>query len=168
MSDSFQGFLQAVSELDLWPGKKEDAPFYLNLNERGIDDSGYVANYVESETIVIEGENILAHLQIRGSVPSFWEQPGINFGQHKCNIVRSLEGSYPAAFKHFSRILGSFSVCRIGKIILHHFMPNILRQVNLLGKGEGEDKVSSAFAEVITKAQNQVNISIEAAIKRSV
>ena len=140
------------------------------MNERGIDDSGYVANYVESETIVIEGENILAHLQIRGSVPTFWEQPGINFGQHKCNIVRNLEGSYPAAFKHFSRILGSFSVCRIGKLIHHYFLPNIFnRQVNLLGKGEGEDKVSSAFAEVITKAQNQVNISIEADFdKRSV
>lgn len=120
---------------------------------------------MESETIVIEGENIFAHLQIRGSVPTFWEQPGINFGQHKCNIVRNLEGSYPASFKHFSRILDSFSDCRIGKAIHPNSIPYIY-QVNLLGKGEGEDKVSSAFAEVITKAQNQVNILIGAAIKK--
>ena len=64
---------------------------------RGIDDSGNVANYVETETLLIEDETVTSHLQLRGSVPLFWEQPGINFGQHKCEIIRKTEGSISAA-----------------------------------------------------------------------
>ena len=65
---------------------------------RGIDDSGAVANSVETETFLLDQEGrIAAHCQLRGSVPVFWEQPGINFGQHKCDIIRKTEGSLSAA-----------------------------------------------------------------------
>lgn len=79
----------------------------------GIDDGGNVANYVESETFLLEEESICSHLQLRGSVPLFWEQPGINFGQHKCNIIRKLDGSLPAAEKHFQKILQQHSNCHV-------------------------------------------------------
>ena len=130
---------------------------------RGIDDSGNVANSVESETILIENEErdfnfsfrrtattvcrnlilksfktISSHLQLRGSVPSFWEQPGINFGQHKCDIIRKTEGSISAARRHFQRIAQLYSNCHV---------------VNLLGKGDGESKVSNQYEEIVNQLQ---------------
>jgi len=50
-------------------------------NSRGIDDKGNVSNFIETEQILITkpskelGDNhIFSHVQIRGSVPCFWEQ----------------------------------------------------------------------------------------------
>lgn len=48
------------------------------FNSRGINDDGNVANFVETEQIATlnhEGHDYtLAFLQLRGSVPAFWEQ----------------------------------------------------------------------------------------------
>jgi len=46
-------------------------------NARGIDDEGFVANFCESEQIVIFKKSCLSFVQIRGSVPVFFEQKGI-------------------------------------------------------------------------------------------
>ena len=48
---------------------------------RGVDDSGHVANFVETEQLIhVESLNnlILSYVQTRGTVPLFWEQPGLN------------------------------------------------------------------------------------------
>lgn len=48
---------------------------------RGVDDFGHVANFVETEQLIhIESlDNIvLSYVQTRGTVPLFWEQPGLN------------------------------------------------------------------------------------------
>lgn len=46
---------------------------------RGIDEDGYVANYVESEQVLSFGDYQMAFTQIRGSVPVFWSQPGYKY-----------------------------------------------------------------------------------------
>jgi hypothetical protein len=40
---------------------------------RGIDDNSNVANYVETEMIVVYEDYIYSFSQIRGSIPIFWE-----------------------------------------------------------------------------------------------
>ena len=45
---------------------------------RGVDDNGKVANFAETEQIILIDDEVSSFLQIRGSVPLFWEQPGIN------------------------------------------------------------------------------------------
>ena len=72
-----------------------------------------MANNVETETFLLEDDAICSHVQMRGSVPLFWEQPGINFGQHKCNIIRKLDGALPAAEKHFQNILDKHNACHV-------------------------------------------------------
>lgn len=49
---------------------------------RGIDDEGYVANQCETEQIFIDEDKqtIASHVQVRGSVPCFWEQKGLKEG----------------------------------------------------------------------------------------
>jgi hypothetical protein len=40
--------------------------------------AGNVANYVETEQIITRGDSYTSFMQVRGSVPLFWEQPGYN------------------------------------------------------------------------------------------
>ena len=41
-------------------------------NTRGIDDNGNVANFCETEQILIAGDKLFSFCQIRGSVPVFF------------------------------------------------------------------------------------------------
>lgn len=41
---------------------------------RGIDDQGDVANFVETEQIVIYSGNVCSFVQTRGSIPLYWSQ----------------------------------------------------------------------------------------------
>lgn len=46
---------------------------------RGVDDNGNVANYVETEQCLLFGDHVLSFVQVRGSVPVFWSQPGFKY-----------------------------------------------------------------------------------------
>ncbi|XP_073970168.1 phosphatidylinositide phosphatase spermathreecae isoform X3 [Rhodnius prolixus] len=46
---------------------------------RGLDDSGKCANYVETEQFLSNGEHHLSFVQVRGSVPLYWSQPGYKY-----------------------------------------------------------------------------------------
>jgi len=43
-------------------------------NARGVNDDGNVANFVETEQLVVTDGHLLSFVQTRGSVPVFWEQ----------------------------------------------------------------------------------------------
>lgn len=47
------------------------------FNVRGTNDDGHVANFVETEQVIYLENKIASYIQIRGSVPLFWEQPGM-------------------------------------------------------------------------------------------
>ena len=49
----------------------------FRFNVRGTNDDGSVANFVETEQILSTESDISSFLQTRGSVPLFWEQPGV-------------------------------------------------------------------------------------------
>ncbi|KAF1815555.1 hypothetical protein P152DRAFT_410490 [Eremomyces bilateralis CBS 781.70] len=73
------------------------------FNARGIDDDGYVANFVETETIFwLPDGSCFSYIQLRGSVPVFWEQTNSLIpGQQKITLSRSIEATQPAFDKHF-------------------------------------------------------------------
>ncbi|KAG9307113.1 hypothetical protein G9A89_016941 [Geosiphon pyriformis] len=93
------------------------------FNTRGIDDDGNVANFVEVETILCSKSWCLSYTQIRGSVPVFWEQPGIQVMGHKVQISRGADATQPAVERHFTDLLN-----RYGEVYI----------INLLGPKEGE------------------------------
>lgn len=76
------------------------------FNSRGIDDDGNVANFVESETIYWAPSGVcFSYVQVRGSVPIFWEQQsGLLPGQQKITITRSEAATQPAFDKHFENL----------------------------------------------------------------
>jgi hypothetical protein len=51
---------------------------FLRFHTRGVDDAGHVANFAETEQVIMLGDEVSSFVQIRGSVPLFWEQPGVN------------------------------------------------------------------------------------------
>jgi hypothetical protein len=72
---------------------------------RGVDDNGHVANHVETEQILKIKNNLFSFLQLRGSVPIFFEQPGI---QANTNIIRNTTMTAPAFKKHIQEIRDDF------------------------------------------------------------
>ncbi|KAL1916229.1 uncharacterized protein VTP21DRAFT_5846 [Calcarisporiella thermophila] len=102
------------------------------FNTRGIDDDGNVANFVETETILQTDQWCLAYTQIRGSVPVFWEQQGIQVMNHRIKISRGADATRPASEKHFAEQLS-----RYGRV---HAI-NLLQQ----REGSGELTLSQAY-----------------------
>lgn len=113
----FCGTLTVPASAQLLPGaRKTHLPSSLTIisrqssrragtrfNSRGIDDDGHVANFVETETILwIPPDIVFSYVQVRGSVPIFWEQAsGFLPGQQKIEITRSVEATKHAFDKHF-------------------------------------------------------------------
>ena len=65
-----------------------------------MDDDGKVANYVETEQIVLYHNYALSFVQIRGSIPVFWSQPGFKY-RPPPRIDRGSEDNLQAFSKHF-------------------------------------------------------------------
>ena len=103
------------------------------FNSRGIDDDGNVANFVESETVywapigraAVEPSFAeksagicFSYVQIRGSVPVFWEQTaGLLPGQQKISITRSAEGTQPAFDKHFEELEHNYGAVHVVNLL---------------------------------------------------
>ncbi|XP_053385173.1 synaptojanin-1-like [Mercenaria mercenaria] len=100
------------------------------FNVRGTNDDGHVANFCETEQVIFLEDQIASFLQTRGSVPLFWEQPGIQVGSHKVKMSRGYETSAPAFERHLGAIKQQY-----GEQVI----------VNLLGRKEGEHMLSQAF-----------------------
>ncbi|KAG0354337.1 inositol polyphosphate 5-phosphatase [Podila minutissima] len=100
-------------------------------NTRGIDDNGNVANFVETETILSNPEWCFAYTQIRGSVPVFWEQQGLQLASHKIQLSRGAEATKPAVRRHFEELINKYEDVHI---------------IDLLGtKDQGEMTLSQEY-----------------------
>ncbi|CEF68649.1 Phosphatidylinositide phosphatase SAC2 [Strongyloides ratti] len=71
--------------------------------KRGVDDDSYVANFVETETILSIFGHQLSFIQIRGSVPIYWSQKGIKY-RPPLTIDKSMDKSLPVFLKHFEKL----------------------------------------------------------------
>ncbi|KAL4759544.1 SacI domain and endonuclease/exonuclease/phosphatase family protein [Aspergillus foveolatus] len=110
------------------------------FNARGLDDDGNVANFVETETILVCGTSGVAfsYVQVRGSVPIFWEQAtGFLPGQQKIEVTRSIEATQHAFDKHVQFLELEYGAVHV---------------VNLLCESKpGEIELSTRFREHIRR-----------------
>ncbi|KAJ1910636.1 Inositol-1,4,5-trisphosphate 5-phosphatase 1 [Tieghemiomyces parasiticus] len=72
---------------------------------RGLDDMGNVANEVETEVICLLGTRCYSTVILRGSIPLFWEQSGLQISDHKIQLTRSAEATEPAFRLHVQALL---------------------------------------------------------------
>ncbi|KAF8341266.1 DNase I-like protein [Cantharellus anzutake] len=107
------------------------------FNTRGVDDDGNCANFVETETIFSTSDHSFSYVQVRGSIPLFWEQQGFQtFGQ-KIQITKPQIASQPAFDRHFMQLAEEYSA---------------VHAINLLGTKENEAILSEAYAAHIQAA----------------
>uniref|UniRef100_A0A6J0TTL3 phosphoinositide 5-phosphatase n=1 Tax=Pogona vitticeps TaxID=103695 RepID=A0A6J0TTL3_9SAUR len=115
------------------------------FNVRGTNDDGHVANFVETEQVIFLDECVSSFIQIRGSVPLFWEQPGLQVGSHRVRMSRGFEANAPAFDRHFCTLKNLY-----GKQII----------VNLLGSKEGEHMLSKAFQSHLKASEHVDDIKM--------
>ncbi|XP_060054590.1 synaptojanin-1 isoform X4 [Erinaceus europaeus] len=115
------------------------------FNVRGTNDDGHVANFVETEQVVYLDDSVSSFIQIRGSVPLFWEQPGLQVGSHRVRMSRGFEANAPAFDRHFRTLKNLY-----GKQII----------VNLLGSKEGEHMLSKAFQSHLKASEHATDIQM--------
>ncbi|KAB8202267.1 SacI homology domain-containing protein [Aspergillus parasiticus] len=149
----FSGTLTIPASISILPQLRTSYPSTLTIisrqssrragtrfNSRGIDDDGHVANFVETETILwIPPNTTFSYVQVRGSVPIFWEQAtGFLPGQQKIEITRSSEATQHAFNKH------------LGNLELEY---GAIHVVNLLSKlKSGEAELSTEFSNQLRKS----------------
>ncbi|XP_065215098.1 synaptojanin-1 [Planococcus citri] len=105
------------------------------FNVRGCNDDGHVANFVETEQVIYLDNKVTSYIQTRGSVPLFWEQPGVQVGSHKVKLSRSVEASGSAYDKHFLMLKRRYN----DQVIIN------LLSSSLTGSREGEASLSQMF-----------------------
>ncbi|KAL8829894.1 MAG: hypothetical protein Q9170_005979 [Blastenia crenularia] len=131
------------------------------FNSRGIDDDGNVANFVESETVLWHPSGLcFSYIQVRGSVPIFWEQAaGLLPNQQKIQVTRSPEATQSAFDKHFEQleftygtvhILNLMSAMKPGEVELtrryqHHIQRSPLNQIVSSGGTSENRLIQSQF-----------------------
>lgn len=135
LTSAFRGFCKTMNiPQSASPIKrsKNGMPSYLTIisrlscrrtgtrfNSRGIDDDGHVANFVETETTFWHPSgSLFSYVQVRGSVPVFWEQAAdLIPGRQKITITRSPEGTQPAFDKHFEDLERTYGAVHIVNLL---------------------------------------------------
>lgn len=103
-----------------------------------MNDEGHVANFVETEQAIHVDNSIVSFVQIRGLVPLFWDQPGLQTGGGilRIKFSRGYACSKPAFERHF-------------EWCLLHYGPQFC--LNLLGQRDQEMMLSNAFQEHLSQ-----------------
>nr|XP_046265976.1 synaptojanin-1 isoform X2 [Scatophagus argus] len=115
------------------------------FNVRGTNDDGQVANFVETEQAIFLDDKVSSFIQIRGSIPLFWEQPGIQVGSHRVKLSRGFEANAPAFERHFTALRRLY-----GKQVI----------INLLGSKEGEHMLSKAFQSHLKASEHAAAVKM--------
>jgi hypothetical protein len=102
-------------------------------NCRGVDEEGNVANFVETEQLFVYGGKMYSYVQIRGSVPVYWEQTGITA---QLSLTQPQELSSVAFKHHINNMLHKF----------HH-----MTIINLLQDSKAHEKLLTSEMEAIFK-----------------
>jgi len=80
------------------------------FTRRGIDEQGNVANFVETEQIILyPNGKITAHVQVRGSIPLQWSSPVSLKYEPKVFISEDLTRSTELCSKHVNELLSCYS-----------------------------------------------------------
>lgn len=95
-------------------------------NHRGIDEEGYAANFVESEQVMGVDENVSSHIQIRGSVPIYWQQSGL---RANTELTRDYEGTKEGLERHFNELRRLY-----GRVLCVNLMQNDKSSEQLITK----------------------------------
>ncbi|CAL8115328.1 unnamed protein product [Orchesella dallaii] len=84
--------------------------------KRGVDESGKVANYVETEQIMAFRGHLISFVQTRGSVPIFWSQSGYKY-RPPIRLDKSIEESLPAFETHINEEINIYGALTLINLV---------------------------------------------------
>lgn len=84
------------------------------FNARGCDGKGNVANFCETEQLVFIKEQCFSHVQIRGSIPVFWKQTGLN---QAVVIESEVEKNQQMFKRHFEKLVRNYEKVMIVNLL---------------------------------------------------
>ncbi|XP_043274983.1 phosphatidylinositide phosphatase SAC2 isoform X2 [Venturia canescens] len=83
---------------------------------RGVDEDGKCANYVETEQLVWYHDHQVSFVQVRGSVPVYWSQPGYKY-KPPPRIDKDEAETQVAFEKHFSEEIATYGpICIVNLV----------------------------------------------------
>lgn len=85
--------------------RRRHAKAGLRYIARGVDEAGNVANFVETEQMVYKEKLVSSFVQIRGSVPLFWQQSGVS---NELVFTKSLIHSKDPLALHYGNIMDEY------------------------------------------------------------
>ena len=113
------------------------------FHSRGLNDDGYVANYVETEQFLVDGQNVATYIQIRGSPPLFWKQGSVLSAPKLSKTPEFAQKYFKIHINRLEKLYGK------------------LHCVNLMSRTKsGEDMLSEYFLEMVTQ-YNKPSITYE-------
>lgn len=79
---------------------------------RGCDEKGNCANFVETEQIFRYNQHVTSFLSLRGSIPLYWYQTGINYRPPPV-LYRTEQENFDAISKHFDNLIKTYETDHI-------------------------------------------------------
>eukprot|EP01133_Synstelium_polycarpum_P007507 gene7507-8784_t len=95
---------------------------------RGADPYGNVANFVETEQIIVFDQVLTSFVQTRGSIPLIWQQKG--------------KGMKPKPMVDFSALTDDAFQSHMGELLLH-YGPQVI--ISLIDQTGGEQAIGNSF-----------------------
>jgi len=119
------------------------------FTKRGIDEQGNVANFVETEQMLIFGDGkISSFVQVRGSIPVLWSSPVLMKyepqGYLDANKARSIE----YAEKHIDELLNQYADDKNHSGVIF---------INLVDQKKDQLKLGTFFKEVVETIQGRLH-----------
>ncbi|CAF3352060.1 unnamed protein product [Rotaria socialis] len=155
MCGGIENFRSQHDDIDLWLISRLSCERAgTRFNVRGVNDDGAVANFVETEQIVLipQQHSYSSFIIIRGSIPIFWHQPRFQVATHRINISRSEALSYKAFFEHFKHLY-----CHYGRLLV----------INLVERRDHEKRIGNEYKnlfDLLVKTSRQTQNSQQSSV----
>eukprot|EP00729_Bicosta_minor_P002601 gene2601-4848_t len=115
----------------------------IGVGSAGINDAGDAACAAETEQVCCIRGNVLAHVQVRGSAPLFWEDTSstVLSSSPRLKLTRGFEAAQHAFAKHVRQLEAKYGSCSL---------------ISLLQAGGGADSEQKLHAEYAITAATVV------------
>jgi hypothetical protein len=116
------------------------------FTKRGVDENGNVANYVETEQILIMSDRITSYVQIRGSIPLLWSSPVHMKYAPEVFISPNTAKSIDCCERHIKDVTGLYSDENSKLDLLF---------INLVDNKKEQGRLGAAFKEVVDAVEEK-------------
>jgi hypothetical protein len=139
-------------------------------NSRGINPSGFVSNYVETEQIIDFQKKVYSFIQIRGSIPFYWDQKNVS---REVNFSQNDDINQSTMLKHFRMLRDQFHFKevlilnllskkkkherRLGIRLHHHYLDNFTNN-KAESNTNREDNTAQANLNRAQSIENSMNV----------